>query len=241
MYDFASVRGSTDRFWQSIRTGLGQGPDELCRDLDVWDAWARPDLLLSQTCGLPYRSRLHGKVVIVGTPDYGLPGCGPGEYNSVFLARECDPRETLPDFDGARIAVNSQSSQSGWAGPIMHARAKGVGFAEAIKSGAHVKSADAVINGTADIAAIDALSWRFIHAEEAFAAELKVIDATPPTPGLPYITALDRDTGAIFDAIEQAIATLSDHDRAALCLNGLVRIEPEAYLAVPTPPPPRFN
>lgn len=241
MYDFASVRASTDRFWQAIRAALGQGPETLCRDLGVWEAWAHPDLLLSQACGLPYRSRLHGKVTLIGTPDYGLPGCDPGEYNSVFVVRADDPRGALGDFEGARFAVNSQTSQSGWAGPILHARSKTVRFGQAIKTGAHVASAKAVATGHADIAGLDALSWHFIQKEEAFAADLKVIDATPPTPGLPFITRLGQDPAPMFERLQHAMDTLSEDDRAALSLKGMVRIEPKAYLAVPTPAPPVFN
>lgn len=241
MYDFASVRGATDRYWQAIREALGQGPEALDRDMTVWEGWAHPDLLLSQTCGMPYRSRLHGKVTLVGTPDYGLAGCAPGEYYSVFLARADDPRDTLKAFDGARYAVNSATSQSGWAGPILHARNTGVAFGELVKSGAHVSSAKAVADGLVDIAAIDAVSWHFIQKEEAFAADLKVIDQTPPSPGLPYVTALDRDPAPLHAAIEQAIAALSTEDRDALCLSGLVWIAPEAYLAVPSPAPPAFG
>lgn len=238
MYDFAFVREVTDRYWQAIRAVLGKGPDKLSRDGSVWDMWAHPDLLLSQTCGLPYRARLHGKVALIGTPDYGLPGCGPGEYNSVFVARADDSRQSLADFEGAAFAVNSATSQSGWAGPVLHARSKNVRFGSSYKTGAHVASAEAVATGTADIAGVDALSWWFMQREGAFADDLKVIDATPPTPGLPYITALGHDVTAMFDAIGQAIAALSDEDRAALSLKGLVRIPAEAYLAVPTPAPP---
>ncbi|MEL7254497.1 MAG: PhnD/SsuA/transferrin family substrate-binding protein [Pseudomonadota bacterium] len=241
MYDFASVRGATDRFWQAIRAALGQGPETLIRDLGVWQAWAQPDLLLSQTCGLPYRSRLHGTVTLVGTPDYGLPGCGPGEYNSVYVARADDPRDGLSDFDGAYIAVNSATSQSGWAGPILYARTNDVRFGGAVKTGGHVASARAVASGQADIAGLDALSWHFIQVEESFAPDLKVIDATPPTPGLPFITRLGQDPVPIFEGLKAAIESLSEEDRTALCLNGLVRIEPEEYLAVPTPAPPVFN
>ncbi|MEM6588013.1 MAG: PhnD/SsuA/transferrin family substrate-binding protein [Pseudomonadota bacterium] len=240
MYDFASVREATDRYWHAIRTALGQGPQDLCRDLGVWEAWARPDLLLSQTCGVPFRSRLHGTVTLIGTPDYGLPQCGPGEYNSVFVVRADDPRDGLADFDGACIAVNSQSSQSGWAGPIMHARAKGIRFGKPIKSGAHAMSAEAVASGAADIAALDALSWHFIQRETAFAERLRVIDTTTPTPGLPYITKRNADAETMFDAVKQAIADLSEEDRRALSLKGIVRIPTEAYLSVPTPAPPSF-
>ncbi len=240
MYDFASVRGATDRFWQAIRAALGKGPETLMRDGTVWEAWQHPDLLLSQTCGLPYRARLHGKVTLIGTPDYGLPGCGPGDYNSVFVARADDPREALSEFQGARFAVNSATSQSGWAGPIIDARSKGVRFGDPVKTGAHAASARAVAAGQAEIAALDAVSWHFMQQEEAFARRLKVVDTTSPTPGLPYITSLDGDPQALFDAIAQAISDLPDADRTALSIKGIVRIPAEKYLAVPTPAPPEF-
>lgn len=241
MYDFASVRGATDRFWQAIRAALGKGPETLTRDGTVWEAWQHPDLLLSQTCGLPYRARLHGKVALIGTPDYGLPGCGPGEYNSVFVARADDPRGALSDFEGAKFAVNSATSQSGWAGPIMDARSKAVSFGEPVKTGAHAASARAVAERQAEIAALDALSWHFLQQEEAFTQGLKVVDATAPTPGLPYITSLNHDADTLFEAIAQAIADLSDADRTALSLKGIVRIPAEDYLAVPTPAPPKLT
>jgi hypothetical protein len=73
---------------------------------------------------------------------------------------------------------------------------------------------------------------------ESFAADLKVVGQTEPTPGLPYIAALGSDTGRMFGIISAAIAALSPEDRDALRLRGLVRIAPETYLAVPTPPTP---
>jgi hypothetical protein len=60
---------------------------------------------------------------------------------------------------------------------------------------------------------------------------------TEPTPGLPYITARGRDGSAIFDAVAEAMAALSEPDRAALGLKGMVAIPSRDYLAVPNPPP----
>jgi len=51
-------------------------------------------------------------------------------------------------------------------------------------------------------------------------------------------TALTRDPEPLFDAISAAIADLSPDDRDTLSLRGLVRIPPDAYLAIPNPPPP---
>ena len=238
MYDLAPLQAANDRYWQAIRTHLGDGPEELVRGGDLWAQWQSPDLILSQTCGYPYRARLHDKVGLIGTPDYGLPGCPPGHYNSVFVARRDDPRAGLSDFDGARLAYNEAMSQSGWAAPIVHSRAWGVAFCDHIPTGGHLFSARAVAEGRADIAGIDALTWALLCAHEDCAAQLKEIGRTAPTPVLPYITAKGRDTGPLFSAIEAAIADLSAADRALLHLKGIVRIEPAAYLSVPTPPGP---
>lgn len=122
MYELSGMAGANDRLWALIRDGLRArgiaAPDGLTRgEVAYWDAWQSPDLVLSQTCGFPYRARLHDKVTLIGTPDYGLPGCPPGHYCSVFVARKDDPRVTLDQFDGTALAYNEPLSQSGWAAP----------------------------------------------------------------------------------------------------------------------------
>jgi hypothetical protein len=88
MYDRPEMRAANDRFWQAIRDRLGDGPPHLTRDRDPWDIWQAPDLLLAQTCGFPYRARLHGRIYLVGTPDYGVEGCA----RRVLLQRAGGPR-----------------------------------------------------------------------------------------------------------------------------------------------------
>ncbi|WP_428517046.1 phosphate/phosphite/phosphonate ABC transporter substrate-binding protein [Roseovarius sp.] len=238
MYDRDELRSDTDRLWQAIRDRLGCGPDHLTRGGDAWDDWQSPDLLLSQTCGYPYRARLHDKVALVGTPDYRLDGCGPGEYRSVFVARKTDARTDPADFATARFAYNEPMSQSGWAAPATWAMARGFAFTDTLRTGGHQASARAVAEGQADLAALDAQSWRLIQRFDDFAAQLRVIAATDPTPALPFITAPSNDADRIFRAIEAAIGTLPHDTREALDLRGIVRLPSQAYLAVPTPVPP---
>lgn len=238
MYDRPETAAANDRFWQAIRNRLGHGPDTLTRTGELWDHWLSPDLLLSQTCGYPYRAKLHGQVTLIGTPDYGLPGCPPGHYCSVFVARANDHRTTPADFAEAPFAYNEPLSQSGWAAPQNHAASQGFTFTNTIQTGGHALSARAVAEGRADIAALDALTWALIQRHDPFATTLREIARTEPTPVLPYITALTRDPGPLFDAISAAIADLSPDDRDTLSLRGLVRLPADAYLAIPNPPPP---
>ncbi len=243
MYDFGPAQAANDRLWALIRTGLrGRGvnaPEALTRgEHAYWDAWQSPDLLLSQTCGYPFRARLHDTVTYVGTPDYGVEGCAPGYYRSVFVARADDPRRTLVDFDGARFAYNEPLSQSGWAAPQTHAARLGIRLPPTLQTGGHRLSAKAVAEGRADIAALDAVTHALMQDHDSEARALRVVGMTDPTPGLPCITAAGRDPEPIFDALGEAIAALPAADCSILRLKGIVRIPASAYFAVPNPPPP---
>ncbi|MGR3758971.1 phosphate/phosphite/phosphonate ABC transporter substrate-binding protein [Roseobacteraceae bacterium NS-SX3] len=235
MYDRPETAAANDRLWAAIRAELGRGPEQLTRDADPWDVWLAPDLLLSQTCGMPFRTRLYRKVQLVGTPDYGLPGCAPGHYTSVFVARRADAGQALGQFAGRRFAYNDALSQSGWAAPVSHMHAQDILPAELLETGGHRLSAQAVMEGRADFAALDALSWTLMQQHDAFAADLAEITRTEPTPGLPYITALDEDAEALFTAIGAAIAGLERETLDCLHLKGIQRIPVSSYLAVPTP------
>lgn len=239
MYDWPEVQPTTDRLWAGLRDRLRacgiNAPDALTRGGDLWADWQSPDLLLSQTCGLPYRTRLHGQVALVGTPDFGLTGAEPGYYYSILLVQAEAPGDCT-DFLGGRLAINSFDSQSGWAAPQNHAVAAGRMFERVVETGAHPESARAVAEGRADIASVDAVTWRLIAAHRPqIAQQLRIVARTDPTPGLPLITARGHDVAVIGQAFRNAAAALSDADRAALGLRGLAEIPADAYLAVPTP------
>jgi ABC-type phosphate/phosphonate transport system substrate-binding protein len=237
MYDRAETAASNDALWDRVRQNLGYGPAVLDRTTAFWDIWQSPDLLLAQTCGMPYRTRLHGHVQLVGTPDYALPGAAPGYYYSVMLARVGDAGDVAAYRDRT-LAYNGATSQSGWAAPQNHARTLGFRFERLFCSGGHLASAVAVVNGDADIAALDALSWLMICQYEDIAAQLTVIDNTAHTPGLPLITANCRDAGAILSALRAAVGEIGAGHRKTLHLKGVVSIPADAYLEVATPAAP---
>jgi ABC-type phosphate/phosphonate transport system substrate-binding protein len=243
MYDRAETAAANDRLWAAIRHGLRadgvDAPQELQRGADdLWPQWTSPDLVFSQTCGFPYRARLHGSVTLIGTPDFGVEGCPPGYYRSVLVARADDPRDTVEEFDGAPFAYNEALSQSGWAAPYMHATSLGIRLVPAIETGGHRYSALAVLSGKADFAALDAVTWRMLRRWEPAMATLKVIGSTDATPGLPYIAASTMSRDHLFPIVAAAIAAQSPDDRDATGIRALVAIPAEAYLAVPIPPAP---
>ena len=239
MYDHPQLEQVHQRLWSLIHRELGDrgivGPVQLSRRSDEFSVWTNPELLLSQTCGMPYRTWLHGKVQLVGTPDYDLEGCQPGFYRSAWVVRRDDPKTALPEFAHSIFAYNQTFSQSGYAAAYWHARAENFWFSRRYQSGAHRQSAKAVADGRADIASLDAVSWRLIQQYDYVAKQLRVLDWTNPTPGLPLITSLSQNRFLIRDAVMSALEELSDTDRSALNIKGLVPISSEDYLAVLNP------
>ncbi len=238
MYDMPALQPVNDRFWSSIRDNLGFGPDHLTRNCDVWDIWQDPELVLAQTCGMPYRTRLRGKVQLVGTPHYNLQGCPPGYYCSVFVARTEDKRD-LHDLTKGTFAYNEPLSQSGWAAPVTHLAELGAIPRDLLETGGHALSAQAVADGRADFASLDALAWILLQETTDLGGSLREVAKTRPTPALPFITALNQDRHRIAGAIRAAISDLSETDRKSLHLHGLIDVPADRYLGVPNPPTPQ--
>lgn len=188
---------ATDMLWGFIRDGLRRAglpgiPEVLDEDVAYDAAWLRPDLLLAQTCGFPYVKRLRGKVRLVATPVYDLPGCdGPTTRSFIIVARNCEA-QSLGDLRGAVAAINEPGSNSGtnlFRAAIAPFAQGGRFFSSVIETGGHLASIDAVATGMADIASIDCITFgntnRF---EPARLANIRVLAETEGGPGLPFVT-----------------------------------------------------
>ena len=240
MYLRPETAAATDRYWALIREALAtrgiEAPASLDNQAEMMTVWTAPDLVLSQTCGMPYRTFLHDRVTLIGTPDFSVEGCPPGHYRSALIVRADDPRTDLRDFAEARFAYNESHSQSGLAAAYAHCMARGFWFTHREQSMSHLRSTQMVQEGTADIAAVDGVSWRLIARYEPYAADLRVLEWTAPTPSHPYIAGPDAPVAETRAAVEEAIANLDPQDRALMGIAGMVDIPREAYLAVENPP-----
>ena len=236
MYARPELNGAHAELWEHMRTGLRErgldAPHSLSSGEDL-AFWRRNDLLFSQTCGMPLREHLHADVAYVTTPDYELPDCPAGYYNSIFIAREAGK---LHDFSGAKFALNGTNSQSGFAGPVNAAKTVGVSFAKGLISGGHRKSFLAVQDGRADLAAIDAMTWHYIKQFEN--PTVHIVGRTEPTPTLPYICSKTVAPWDVRAALAGALEALSTDHRQLLCIKGLVDVPLADYLAVETPAVP---
>lgn len=238
MYDRPETRAANDRLWSGVRHELGFGPRELDRSRSFHDIWTDPDLILAQTCGMPFRLGLHRSVQLVATPDYGLPDCPAGFYFSVLVTHKDNAASTLAELCKGTFAYNEAQSQSGWAAPILHLVSMGLKPASRLQTEAHYLSARAVAEKKAALAGLDAFTWELIRRYDDFASDIHVMARTKPTPTLPYITGPKQNPAQIRTALSRAIAALDSTDRATLGLQGLIQIPASAYLSVASPPPP---
>ena len=241
MYDRPDNRAAHDRLWEEIRDGLQErgvaAPKALDRETYYSEGWARPDLTLGQICNLPYRALFRGKVTRIAASDYGLEGCLPGQYRSLFVVRNDDPAMRPEDLAGRPMAYNDALSQSGYGAVASWAVKTGFRLNPAIQTGAHIESVRAVASGKADFATIDAQTFRVLAPTVPETAALRVIGATPASPGMTFITGLENDPAPFREAISAAISGLSAEDAAILGLRGIVTLPDEAYdLQLPPPP-----
>jgi ABC-type phosphate/phosphonate transport system substrate-binding protein len=241
MYARPSNRAAHETLWALIRDALRTrgvtAPDALDHDIDHMDSWAHADLVLGQICNLPLRAVFMDKVTVIGASDYGLDGCPPGYYRSNFVVRnDCPAQDPTAMFD-ANFVCNEPLSQSGYGSAQLWARTHGNQFKLSARTGSHRASIAAVANGTGDIAAIDAQTWRIECAENPQTAALKVIGHTAPTPGMTFITRKGQDPQPYLQAITTAIGQLPDDAAQILGLKAIVALGATAY-DLPFPPEP---
>lgn len=216
-------------FWAALRALLradprAQGADlpaTLSQPADCHAQWLAPDLLLSQACGYPLVTQLAGRVQLVGAFAYDAPGVQGTDCRSQLICRAGDTRSTLADFAGSTLVFNDTISQSGYNALRALLAGSGFGpqpfFGAARMSGAHYRSIEAVCQGLADMAAIDAVSWALWQSSNpALAGGLRVFGQTAHYPGLPLISAL-QTAPDLLDALRDSLQRIaSAPDYAAL-------------------------
>jgi len=202
MYDFPDLAGAHDAWWLAVATRLGAAgvadpPQHLNRELGHFDVWRHPRLLLGQACEYPLATSFHPFVRPLARPHYAAPGCEAGRYRSAIVVRREDPAAALAELRGSRCVVNEPTSNSGMnllramIAPIAQRRHF---FRSVSTSGSHWNSARMVANGSADVAAIDCVSYAHLErCDAALVARLRILDWTPSSPSLPLISARSTD------------------------------------------------
>ncbi|WP_321815480.1 MULTISPECIES: phosphate/phosphite/phosphonate ABC transporter substrate-binding protein [unclassified Paraburkholderia] len=236
----ALLRDTLDTF---ARAG---GPRDVNLPADIPDDllafWRRPDLLISQTCGFPYRLLgIADTTHLLATPVFDAEGCDGPLYRSVFVvSRQAwdQGARSLESCRGLRAACNSADSHSGMnalrhaIAPLAHA---GRFFSSVKWVGSHLNALRALDAGEADVAAIDCVTLAYVRdALPAWLQNVCTIGMSAAAPGLPFIASRslpEQQAALLRDALDHACA--ADPQRArTLRLRGFMRLAPADYARI---------
>lgn len=232
MYPLEALRTTWDQLYGVVARDVVDAPNGLRWDIDVHDAWLSPQLALGMTCGWPLVTKLQQRVRVVGTFVYAVDGEVGHTYRSVIIARE---PATVHDLADRTLAFNSTDSLSGYVSMISLLPAvQSAWSGPTLETGAHLASIDAVRDGRADIASIDAMTWAYTQRDAPGVLDgLVVIDRGPVVPHLPLILPADASDDALADwrtafadaMRNPALATALDR----LMIQGFVPLDAQDY------------
>jgi ABC-type phosphate/phosphonate transport system substrate-binding protein len=201
---------------------------------DVHALWHDPGLVVSQACGWPLITELDGRVRTVGAFRYRTDDWMGDHYRSVIVARDGG---APVDLTVARAAVNSTDSLSGWVSLVWYVDRQhgGSGPGPVTITGSHLVSLEAVRDGAADIASIDAVTYAHaVRDRPDLLRNIAAIGHGPRVPCLPVIAGCDADDGWIADlrtALDAAAARRTDAN-ATLMIDGFTPLDADAYRAL---------
>ena len=196
MYDLPPLQDANDAIWAALRALLVahgvEAPARLTRTANLDALWRAPQLLLAQTCGYPLVTSLRGAVQLVATPRYRAPGSDGPFHRSAIVVTATHEAERLADLRGSRVALNSFDSNTGMnllRASVSEVAGGGPFFSEVQSTGSHLASLTAIAEGSADVAAIDNVTYAQIRRHHPdLAREVRFLQWTASTPGLPLIT-----------------------------------------------------
>jgi ABC-type phosphate/phosphonate transport system substrate-binding protein len=206
--------------WAASRSGVPLQILDHADPTPLDELWARNDMGCVFMCGYPWalrRDRPHLLAAPVPSPPrYG----GRPVYFTDFIVRAEGPLQTLEDTFGGRIAYSTEHSHSGYNAPRFHLLAYRTPERPTLYRsvlGPYVRQRpvlDAVVDGQADVAAIDGYGLDLLrrHSPDV-AARVRVVATTVAAPSAPLVASPGADPGAR-DRIAEAL--LCAHEAAEL-------------------------
>ena len=155
------------------------------------DLWSRPDLGVVQMCGLPASLRSPSPIVLAAPlpspPRYG----GKAVYMSDLAVRADSKFQTLDDTFGGVAGYTLKDSQSGYFAfrSLLLTKYPKAKYRKIVGGLMNARGiVKALVTGDIDVGPLDAYAWDLIRAgDPAFAAQVRVVTSTDPTPMPPLI------------------------------------------------------
>lgn len=212
-------------FWEYIRQYLAKYDIQAATEL--WDPAhtalslsAQNSLLLGQMCSLTFSACQPGMPFYIGSYILKDEGLMPGYYRSVIIVSDKQKMRILGEAEPETLcaAISEPDSFSGRFAlyQAVHNSFQPCKFADTLYTGAHINTLQAVASGTADIGAIDCLTWRILQIllpEQV--AQVHIAGTSPQMPGPPLVTMLPDDSIARAHLQAAIDAAFADADIAA--------------------------
>jgi len=243
MYDFPEVQDSTEKLLAALvealescnETAHVQTPDSSVH-AELMKMWRSNDMVLSQSCGLPFMEELHQFVNVIGTPTWTDVSDEHGRYQTVIVVRESLDVSSVAELGGLRPVVSNTQSLSGWC-------SLGVAIAEVtndssfvrpfVQSGGHARSLQMLQDNNADFASIDAATFRLLKRHRPKLTNgLRLIGRGPVVPATPLHVSKTR--AASLSDVSNAVSGVLDRPdlQSALAdigISGFVRLANSDY------------
>ena len=215
-YDLPSVRWANDAIWRATELG-----GLLDRDTPTDAQWRARDLVVSQACGLDLFLS-DAPITPVLAPVFDLD-CEDGGYYSLLVGA---PHGVA--------AVNSLSSRSGLSALLTMAMEDRCEPTSLLVTGAHQASLAAIREGSADMACIDAVTWRILERDQPDEVRgVRVLARTSSAPAPPYVVRKTAPRSDIAARITAAMAARETRGaRGALLVRGVMPVTLDDYQPV---------
>jgi ABC-type phosphate/phosphonate transport system substrate-binding protein len=245
MYNLPEMKVANAAFWAALRLLLMGAripdlPDALSFERKPVPERIEPTVVFSQTCGYPLETIFAGQAIQLGSPVYSAPGCDGPSHCGVFVVPADSAAQEITDLAGKTFLLNSRHSNSGMNLP-RRALADLAGgkpfFGRVIETGSQPGNLDRIAVGDGDVTAVDCVTYAFWSRHRPDAARrTRVIDQTPPSPSIPFVTSA-KTAPATIAALRAALTRIAREPRfsgvrAGLMMTDIVDVPAERYRAL---------
>ena len=214
-------------------------PTRVINSVDMVDV-INSSTRLSHICGLPLVSQFQGRLMPLCAPHFDVEGIDGPEYFSYFMVRKNSHIQSIEQSRDCVVAINSIDSNSGM-GVFRHELKKNYGidqleffFQDIIYSGAHTESVQYLLEGKADIAAIDAVTYNYLQdINPELALELRIVGHSVKMTSPPLVTNMGNpicDPASFTQILNNGLIALDDDVRQRLNIVKFVEVRTEDYL-----------
>jgi len=180
------------------------------------DLLKEPSLILGQCCGPDLFEDYAVKTVPFAAPVISAYEVTPGHYFSHIVTSKS------AKLKNPRVVINNRTSHSGYTAAKLWLDARNIKHYSMYESGSHYNSVRELQAGRADLAAIDALSWRFLDTHD-----LQIVDNSEPALAPPFIAGLESTIPS--DLIRPILDKALRHYGKALGITGLIPVTKDDY------------